>query len=377
MLIFAAHAAASVAVIPLNGAGGMKNKLANTLAYWQYDTFVFVKVVDFKRDTVDIARVNPASIKTHGHTVASPTGAAFYFAGAAMGANTDKLVRMRQNSFTRLQYDNRVIFGDVLKQLHFVFLAPFFVRNCFKRTFKVTCYVALIKRIVNAAGFWLIFLLVKIMPQRKIEAGLAHVALIKRHTHYRAIRNARGNLCIAIYSHNFYLVYHSFMKTMIVAYDKKRGIGAENDLLWGRNLPADLAQFKKRTMGKSIIMGRKTFESIGARPLPGRQNIVVSSTPTGVDGVITCASLEAAYAMAQFEPVVIGGGQLYEAALAGAERIYATEVQAEFAQATVFFPELSTAWRETSREHHEADERNAYAFDLVVYECATPQSAPL
>ena len=167
------------------------------------------------------------------------------------------------------------------------------------------------------------------------------------------------------------------MKTMIVAYDKKRGIGAENDLLWGRNLPADLAQFKKRTMGKSIIMGRKTFESIGARPLPGRQNIVVSSTPTGVDGVITCASLEAAYAMAQFEPVVIGGGQLYEAALVGAERIYATEVQAEFAQATVFFPELSTAWRETSREHHKADERNAYAFDLVVYECATPQSAPL
>ena len=62
-----------------------------------------------------------------------------------------------------------------------------------------------------------------------------------------------------------------------------------------------------------------------------------------------------------------------------AERGYAsaTEVQAEFAQATVFFPELSTAWRETSREHHEADERNAYAFDLVVYECATPQSAPL
>lgn len=156
---------------------------------------------------------------------------------------------------------------------------------------------------------------------------------------------------------------------MIVAYDTRRGIGANNDLLWGRDLPADLAHFKKMTTGKSIIMGRNTFKSIGSRPLPNRQNIVVSRTPTGVDGVLTCASLEAAYAVAQYDAVVIGGAQLYEAALPSVERIYATEVQAEFPQADAFFPALAASeWQEASREHHPADDANRYAFDIVRYD---------
>lgn len=156
---------------------------------------------------------------------------------------------------------------------------------------------------------------------------------------------------------------------MVVAYDRQRGIGADNDLLWQRDLPADLAHFKKLTTGKSIIMGRKTFESIGSRPLPNRQNIVLAHTPTGVEKVLTAASLDAAYAIAQYEPVIIGGESVFREALSDVDTIYVTEVDAEFPQATVFFPEIDmNEWRETAREHHEADEKNKYDFDFVTYQ---------
>lgn len=158
------------------------------------------------------------------------------------------------------------------------------------------------------------------------------------------------------------------MKSIVVAYDKNRGIGADNDLLWMRDLPADLKHVRKLTLGKSIIMGRKTFESIGSRPLPDRQNIVLSRTSTGVEKVITAGSLQAAYAMAQFPIVVFGGASVYRDALPDIDTIYATEVDADFPQATVFFPEIDmNEWEEVSREHHEADEKNKYAFDFVVY----------
>lgn len=156
---------------------------------------------------------------------------------------------------------------------------------------------------------------------------------------------------------------------MVVAYDKNRGIGAENDLLWMRDLPDDLKHFRKMTTGKSIIMGRKTFESIGSKPLPNRQNIVLSRTPTGVDKVITAGSLAAAYAMAQYPIVVIGGESVFREALPDVGTLYATEVDASFPQATVFFPEIDmNEWREVSRERHEADEKNKYAFDFVEYQ---------
>lgn len=158
------------------------------------------------------------------------------------------------------------------------------------------------------------------------------------------------------------------MKSIVVAYDQKRGIGADNDLLWMRDLPADLKHFKKLTTGKSIIMGRKTFESIGAKPLPGRQNIVVSRTPTGIEKVLTAGSLEAAYAIAQFPIFVIGGESVFREALADANTIYATEVDSVFPQATVFFPDIDMSeWKEVSRERHEADENNKYAFSFVEY----------
>lgn len=150
--------------------------------------------------------------------------------------------------------------------------------------------------------------------------------------------------------------------------DRNNGIGANNDLLWQRDLPADLAHFKKLTTGGSIIMGRKTFESIG-RPLPNRENIVVSRTPTGISGVLTAASLASAYALARYPIFVIGGGQIYTQALDDVDRLYVTYVDAEFPQATVFFPQIACeAWQEVERDHHDADEQNKYAYDFVTYE---------
>ena len=156
-------------------------------------------------------------------------------------------------------------------------------------------------------------------------------------------------------------------KALIVAYGRNGEIGAHGDLPWGRNLPGDLAQFKRRTTGGSIILGRRTFESIGKRPLPDRENIVVSSTPAGVSGVLTALSLESAYALARYPIFIIGGARLYRAALPTVDVIYATEVDATFPDADTFFPKLSGEWQEVAREHHQADEKNAYSFDVVEY----------
>lgn len=157
------------------------------------------------------------------------------------------------------------------------------------------------------------------------------------------------------------------MKYMVVAYDRRRGIGADNDLLWQRDLPADLAHFRQLTMGGTIIMGRKTYESIG-RPLPQRQNIVVSRSLQALPGVEVVGSLPEAYALAQHDIFIIGGGSIYAQALPDTDVMYATEVAADFPQADVFFPALPEGvWQETAREHHEADADNRYAFDFVTY----------
>ncbi len=160
------------------------------------------------------------------------------------------------------------------------------------------------------------------------------------------------------------------MKSIIVAVDKNNGIGAENDLLWGRDLPDDLAYFKRMTAGTSVIMGRNTYNSMG-RPLPDRENIVISSSPVEDKGVLTAASLTSAYELARYPIFVIGGGRVYADAIDGMDKLYVTEVEAAFPQATVFFPSIDrTVWQETSREHHDADIRNRYAFDFVTYERA-------
>ncbi len=157
------------------------------------------------------------------------------------------------------------------------------------------------------------------------------------------------------------------MKSIIVAYDKNRGIGAANDLLWTRDLPADLQHFKQITSGHSIIMGRKTYESLG-RPLPNRQNIVISRDMEPVEGFSVVRDLEEAYQSATSDDVyVIGGGQIYQLALDTVDQLLVTEVDETFA-AEVFFPEINPIiWQEVSREHHVKDEANKYNYDFVVY----------
>ena len=150
-------------------------------------------------------------------------------------------------------------------------------------------------------------------------------------------------------------------KAIIVAYDTNRAIGRGGDLPWGRSLPADLAHFKRLT---------KTFESIGSRPLPERENIVISSRPTGVKGVLTAVNLPSALALSRYPTFIIGGAQVYGDALGMPEidTIYATEVDATFSGTDTFFPELDmTVWQEMNRTHHPADDDNAYAFDFVTY----------
>ncbi len=159
-------------------------------------------------------------------------------------------------------------------------------------------------------------------------------------------------------------------RSIIVAYGEDRAIGANGDLPWGRALPADLANFKRLTSGGCVIMGRKTFESIGSKQLPDRENIVISSRPTGVKGVLTAVNFSSALALCRYDTFVIGGAQVYREALNSPEitTIYATEVQAEFPEADTFFPPLDQQkWQEISRQHHSADDKNAYAFDFVEY----------
>ncbi len=156
------------------------------------------------------------------------------------------------------------------------------------------------------------------------------------------------------------------MRSIVVAYDRARGIGAHNDLLWQRDLPADLRHFKELTMGGSLIMGRNTYESIG-RALPGRENIVVTHRPIDALGIVAVDSLAAAYTAAHGNQFVIGGASIYEQALADVDMIYATEVDETFPEAEVFFPALDDAWQERSRESFDADDRNKYSYDFVTY----------
>jgi dihydrofolate reductase len=154
---------------------------------------------------------------------------------------------------------------------------------------------------------------------------------------------------------------------------RNRVIGRNGDLPW--QLPADLRHFKSVTMGKPIIMGRKTFESIG-RPLPGRKNIVVTRRANFVsDGVLISNNLTAAIALGKAiasednvdEIMVIGGGEIYAKALSDAERLYLTEVHADI-DGDTFFPALDRGlWREKSRNSHAAD-GDKPGFDFILLE---------
>ena len=152
----------------------------------------------------------------------------------------------------------------------------------------------------------------------------------------------------------------------IVAIDENGAIGRQGDLLC--HLPADMRHFKEVTMGNSIIMGRKTFESFPRRPLPGRQNIVITRDPKwAYPGVTVAHNLDEAIAAAQTDTVfIIGGAQIYELAMPRVEVLHLTRIHARWASADVFFPKLDMSqWQEVSREHHVSDHRNAYEFDFI------------
>lgn len=161
---------------------------------------------------------------------------------------------------------------------------------------------------------------------------------------------------------------------MIVAQSANRVIGNGNRLPW--HLPEDLKYFKRVTLGKPVIMGRKTFESIG-RPLPGRCNIVITrDAGWSRPGVVAVPTPEAAieHASAQAlvdgveEALVIGGAEIYRQLLDRVARLYLTQVHAEVT-GDAFFPALNpTCWRELAREDYAAGEGNPYDYSFIVLE---------
>lgn len=153
--------------------------------------------------------------------------------------------------------------------------------------------------------------------------------------------------------------------TLIVAMDAQRGIGIDNALPW--RLPEDLAHFKRITSGHPIIMGRKTFDSIG-RPLPNRRNIVVTRNPEWRhEGAEAVTSLDAALALAGDAPAyIIGGAQIFAAAMHLADRLIVTEIAHTFACDTFFPPLDPQAWTETARETHHS-EANGFDYSFVTY----------
>lgn len=157
--------------------------------------------------------------------------------------------------------------------------------------------------------------------------------------------------------------------SLIAAMDKNRVIGTDGGKLpW--HLPADLKQFKSLTLGKPVIMGRKTFESIG-HPLPERKNIIITRNKNyKAPGCVIVHSSDEALAQTEdaSEVMIIGGAEIFAEFLPLANRMYLTLIDGEFS-GTVYFPQWdSEEWREVSREAHEPDEKNVYGYTFLVLE---------
>jgi dihydrofolate reductase len=165
-------------------------------------------------------------------------------------------------------------------------------------------------------------------------------------------------------------------RSLVVAVARNGVIGRDNQLPW--RLPDDLKYFKQVTMGHPVIMGRRTYQSIG-KPLPGRKNIVVTHDRAfRAPGCVVAHSLAEAWQAAEGadEACVIGGTTLFEETLAGADVIHLTEVEADVPGDTYFPPFDRSAWRETEIARHPADARNAYPFRIVRLERREPAANP-
>ena len=155
--------------------------------------------------------------------------------------------------------------------------------------------------------------------------------------------------------------------SIIVAIAKNRAIGKDNKLLW--YLPNDLKHFKDITSGHTVIMGRKTFDSVG-KPLPRRRNIVVTRQDISIEGCEVVKSIEAALALCagEDEVFIVGGAEIYRQAIPLTNRIYLTIIDQEF-EGDTFFPELDEGdWQETQRENFEPDDKNKYSYSFITLE---------
>lgn len=160
------------------------------------------------------------------------------------------------------------------------------------------------------------------------------------------------------------------IKIIMAAKALNNVIGKDNDLIW--HLPADLKFFKKTTLGHTLIMGRKTFESLG-NPLPQRESWIITRNKNYIaSGVTTFNSLDSALERAEkkgLESVfILGGGEIYSQSINIADKLIITEVHEEF-DGDTYFPEIDmNVWEETQREEHKADEKNKFNFAFVQYE---------
>lgn len=157
--------------------------------------------------------------------------------------------------------------------------------------------------------------------------------------------------------------------SIIVAASKNNAIGKNNELLW--HMPADLKFFRKTTSGHAVIMGRKTFDSVGAA-LPKRRNIVITRQPNfQAENVEVVGSLGEALDICENEKdeiFIVGGAQIYEQAMHLTDRIYLTRINHDFEDADTFFPEIDDKkWQLEEVEHHESDDKNPYDYSFYLY----------
>lgn len=163
------------------------------------------------------------------------------------------------------------------------------------------------------------------------------------------------------------------MISIIVAVSDDWGIGRDNELLW--NIPEDLKRFKRLTTGKTIIMGKKTWESLPRRPLPGRKNVVLTDRPGETfEGAITGYSIEYALTKCEKEEEVfiIGGGSIYRQFMPIADRLYITHVHKK-APADIYFPEIDmNIWKIVEKEEFPVSETLAIPYTYIIYERIIP-----
>jgi dihydrofolate reductase len=163
--------------------------------------------------------------------------------------------------------------------------------------------------------------------------------------------------------------------SLIAAVGENLELGADNELLW--QLPDDFSWFVDQTKGHTMVMGRKTMQSLG-KPLKNRRNLVVSRThkqlPAGFELFPTLhAAMEEAKKTEQDEIFIIGGGEIYKQSMHLADRLYITRVHASFPLADTFFPAWDASWEVAYFRHHPQDELHAHSFDFIILKKIKPQ----